>query len=81
MARRADHLTRWSSRRQPARYGGAAGLKGSLNAAAKLTEEKVAEMRRLRRRGHSLKQLARRFRVSEAAVSRAVRRITFRHVR
>jgi len=79
--RRTSRSTRFSSRRQPKRYGGAAHRKGSQNYAAKLTERDVKLARRLYKAGMPIKQLARRFRVNPSTMSLAVRRLTFRHVR
>jgi DNA-binding NarL/FixJ family response regulator len=79
--RRTSRSTRFSSRRQPKRYGGAAHRKGSENYAAKLTERDVKTARRLYKAGMQIKQLARRFRVNPSTMSLAVRRLTFRHVR
>ena len=81
MPRTRDHKTRWSSRRQPKRYGGGAHRKGSDNYAAKLTEKKVQLARRLYKRGAQIKVLAKKFRVDPSTMSLAVRRLTFRHVR
>jgi hypothetical protein len=81
MTTRASRSTRWSSRRQPRRYGGAAHRKGSDNFAAKLTEAKVREARRLYKQGVAIKTLASKYRVNPSTMSLAVRRITFRHVR
>ena len=72
---------RWTSRIQPARYGGAVLLKGSEIHSSKLTEEIVAKARRLHREGTLLTVLAKRHRVSLSTMSRAVRGLTFRHVR
>ncbi len=77
----ADLKTRFSARRQPKRYGGAANRKGSANFAAKLTEKQVSTARRLHRRGATIQDLARRFGVDPSTMSLAIRRITFRHVR
>ena len=81
MARPRDHKTRWSSRRQPKRYGGGAHRKGSENFAAKLTEKQVVTARRLYKRGVKIKVLAKRYGVDPSTMSLAVRRLTFRHVR
>lgn len=51
---------------------------GDQNASAKLTALKVKKMRQQRASGVSLKQLARRYSVSQAAVSMACRQITWR---
>ena len=81
MPRPRDHKTRWSSRRQPNRYGGGAHRKGSENFAAKLTEKQVVTARKLYKRGVQIKVLAKRFGVDPSTMSLAVRRLTFRHVR
>jgi hypothetical protein len=81
MALRRRRPHRFSRTNQPARYGGAAGLKGSNNFAAKLTERAVSTARRAHRRGVSLTVLAKRYKVSLSTMSRAVRKLTFRHVR
>jgi DNA-binding MarR family transcriptional regulator len=73
--------TRFSSRRQPKRYGGGAHRKGSDNYAAKLNEKQVKIARRLYKEGKQIKDIAERFRVSPSTMSLAVRRLTFRHVR
>ncbi len=80
-ARRRTHVGRWTSRIQPAKYGGAVLLKGSEIHSSKLTERVVALARRLHRQGTSLTVLAKRYRVNISTMSRAVRRLTFRHVR
>lgn len=79
--KRADILTRFSSSRQPKRYGGAAGLKGSRNLQAKLTEAIVRKARAEYRKGALIKVLARKYRVNASTMSLAVRGLTFRHVR
>lgn len=79
--KRADLLTRFSASRQPKRYGGAAGRKGSKNLQAKLTETDVRQARAQYRRGVLIKTLARRYRVNASTMSLAVRGLTFRHVR
>ena len=81
MPRPRDHQTRFSSRRQPKRYGGGAHRKGSANFAAKLTEKQVVTARRLHKRGVQIKVLAKRYGVDPSTMSLAVRRLTFRHVR
>jgi hypothetical protein len=81
MSRRVARSTRFSSRRQPKHYGGAAHRKGSENYAAKLTENKVRLARRLYRKGTRIKVLAKRFHVNPSTMSLAVRGLTFRHVR
>jgi DNA-binding NarL/FixJ family response regulator len=73
--------TRFSSSRQPKRYGGGAHRKGSANFAAKLNEKQVVIARRLYKQGKEIKAIAKRFGVSPSTMSLAVRRITFRHVR
>ena len=73
--------TRFSSKNQPARYGGGAHRKGSANYSAKLTEAKVRQARALYKQGVQIKKLARRFGVDASTMSLAVRRLTFRHVR
>jgi DNA invertase Pin-like site-specific DNA recombinase len=72
---------RWTSRIQPARYGGAVLLKGSEIHSSKLTEKIVATARRLHKKGVSLTVLAKRYKVNLSTMSRAVNRLTFRHVR
>lgn len=79
--KRADVLTRFSSTRQPKRYGGAAGRKGSKNLQAKLTEAEVRQARALYKRGALIKTLARKYRVNASTMSLAVRGLTFRHVK
>jgi hypothetical protein len=81
MSRRSSPSTRFSSRRQPKRYRGAAHRKGSDNFAAKLTERDVKLARRLYQSGMLIKTLARRFRVDPSTMSLAVRGLTFRHVK
>lgn len=79
--RRSSRSTRFSSRRQPKRYGGAAHRKGSDNFAAKLTERIVKIARKLYRKGTPIKDLAKRFGVNPSTMSLAVRRLTFKHVK
>ena len=81
MTGRTSRSTRFSAKRQPKRYGGAAHLKGSDNYAAKLTEQNVKLARQLYEKGAQIKVLARRFGVNASTMSLAVRRLTFRHVR
>ncbi|MEP6574120.1 MAG: hypothetical protein ABJD11_15580 [Gemmatimonadota bacterium] len=81
MAPRRPRPHRFSRTNQPARYGGAAGLKGSDNFASKLTEKSVKAARQAHRKGVSLTLLAKRYKVSLSTMSRAVRKLTFRHVR
>ncbi|WP_300396435.1 hypothetical protein [Henriciella sp.] len=52
---------------------------GEVNPHAKLTEEQVLEMRRLRP-SHSLSQLADIFEVTPTTVSRIVRRLGWTHI-
>ena len=78
---RADFKTRFSSKRQPKKYGGGAHLKGSANYASKLTESEVRLARKLYKKGKPIKELAERFGVHPSTLSVAVRRLTFRHVR
>ena len=80
-SRRRRRLGRWTSRIQPAKYGGAVLLKGSQIHSSKLTEKDVAVARRLHRSGTSLTVLAKSYKVNISTMSRAVRRLTFRHVR
>lgn len=80
-AKRADMLTRFSSSRQPKRYGGAAGRKGSKNLQAKLTEAVVRQARAAYKKGALIKSLARKYKVNASTMSLAVRGLTFRHVR
>ncbi len=79
--KRADVLTRFSSTRQPKRYGGAAGRKGSKNLQAKLTEAEVRQARAQYKKGALIKALARKYRVNASTMSLAVRGLTFRHVK
>ncbi len=79
--KRADVLTRFSSTRQPRRYGGAAGRKGSKNLQAKLTEATVRQARALYKKGALIKALARKYKVNASTMSLAVRGLTFRHVK
>ncbi len=79
--RRRVRDTRFSSRRQPKEYGGAAHRKGSENFAAKLTEKKVSWARREHRRGVAILKLARKLRVHPSTMSRALNGVTFQHVR
>jgi DNA-binding MarR family transcriptional regulator len=81
MPSRRKRDTRFSSRRQPARYAGAANRKGSENFASKLTERDVTRARQLHKKGTPLHELAERFGVHASTMSRALRRLTFRHVR
>jgi DNA-binding MarR family transcriptional regulator len=81
MSARRRKDTRFSSRRQPARYAGAANRKGSDNFAAKLSEKDVARARQMHKKGTPLNELADRFKVHSSTMSRALRRLTFRHVR
>ena len=55
-------------------------LLGESNPNAKLTTEKVHEMRKLRQQGVSLAELGRRFGVTERAAHRVVMRRDWRHV-
>jgi DNA invertase Pin-like site-specific DNA recombinase len=73
--------TRFSARRQPARYAGAANRKGSDNFASKLTEKDVSKARQMHKRGMPLHELAEKFGVHASTMSRALRKLTFRHVK
>ena len=73
--------TRFSSRRQPARYAGAANRKGSDNFASKLTEKDVSKARAMHKKRMALHELADKFGVHASTMSRALRKLTFRHVK
>jgi len=73
--------TRFSARRQPARYAGAANRKGSDNFASKLTEKDVSKARQMHKKGMALHELADKFGVHASTMSRALRKLTFRHVK
>jgi hypothetical protein len=79
--RRRKRDTRFSARRQPDRYAGAANRKGSDNFASKLTEKDVVKARQMHKRGTPLHELADKFGVHASTMSRALRRLTFKHVR
>jgi hypothetical protein len=53
---------------------------GSKNANAKLTEADVVEARRLASAGVTNRELAKKYGVSEGAMSVAINRITWKHV-
>lgn len=53
---------------------------GAAHPGAKLSDHKVAEIRRLAANGEDQRSLAARFRVSETSVSRIVRGLRWRHV-
>ena len=81
MAQRRNTGTRWSTRRQPKTYRGAVNLRGSDNYASKLRETDVVRAKQMHARGATVRDLARRFGVHASTMSRALRGLTFGHVR
>ena len=73
--------TQFSSTRQPRKYGGAAHRRGSDNFASKLTEKDVIKARQMHKRGTPLHELADKFGVHASTMSRALRKLTFRHIK
>ena len=73
--------TRFSSRRQPRTYRGAVNLRGSDNYASKLSEADVARCKAAFARGATVGELATRYDVHASTMSRALRGLTFGHVR
>lgn len=73
---------RWDTRKANAEDAVANSLilRGTKQPAAKLNEDKVAEIRRMSRAGHSYQALARRFGVTRMTVTKIVLRITWKHV-
>jgi hypothetical protein len=61
--------------------GLAPSLEGEANYNAKLSAEQVREVRRLRKEGSSVSQLARRFELSETAIFSIVTRKSWKHLR
>ena len=67
--------------RPPESYGGAVNRLGSSNYQSKLRETDIARARKAFRSGTSVNDLARKFDVHPSTMSRALRGLTFGHVK
>ena len=67
--------------RPPESYGGAVNRLGSSNYQSKLREADIARARKAFRSGTSVNDLARKFDVHPSTMSRALRGLTFGHVK